>query len=198
MSDTVSQSTCLGAESWKGRQVVGEEKTYENEQQARADGHGSDDGDDPVRLRLGAPPVPEEPGGDQRAPEHHDGEPVLGLALTAFGGHLCDLAIVGVADHDRRGDHADAHAEISQSNGAGGEAVLRFEDQREGREEEVDVRVDESHVAGETENNGGQEEHFRWSGNGSKEQNPSRQVDLQHALVRFLSGLLLHFPGFVS
>lgn len=84
--------------------------TYEDEQQTRSYRRSPNNRHDPMRLRLRTPPVHEEPGRDQGAAQHHDGKPVLRLALPALGGHFCDLPVAGVAYHDCGADHADAHA----------------------------------------------------------------------------------------
>lgn len=74
---------------------------------------------------------------------------------------------------------------------------MGFEDEGEGGEEKVDVRIHESHVGRKTQDDGREEEHLGWPRYRPHEQHSSREVSIQFALVLVLSGLFLKLLGFV-
>lgn len=124
---------------------------HEDRQVADADQAGPEDRYDVLDPVVRGPAVDEQASRDQGRGVHHGRQAVLGLHLTggAVGVRLgfgFEDAVRGEADEAEAEQGASAETEIGEADGAGGEAVLAFEDAGEGCEEEVEVAVDDADV----------------------------------------------------
>ena len=110
------------------------------------------------------PAVPKKAdGNDERAGEEREeadlGVPVVAAAL----GGADDEAVGEGADGVEADGAADAEAEVCEADGAIAESVDACEDLLEAGEEEVGVAVYQTDVDGREEDDGGGEEHGKWS-----------------------------------
>lgn len=102
-----------------------------------------------VSIRLHT--VDEEADWEEEDAWDKEGKAVFRFHFLAPGLDLFQISIRNGAEYEEADEHAHANTDVDETDDAAAEAVDALEDSRDGREDEVQVTVDERHDEGEEE-----------------------------------------------
>lgn len=134
--------------------------THERNQHANTQKRGANDRNNPMCLVIRCPPIHEQRKGHEERAGDHRRQPVLRLLHPVLLRQILQHLIRCRAQHEEPNQRSNSDAQVREAHRALREAVLALEDLADGREEEVEVAVDDADVEGEEEDDGREEEHF--------------------------------------
>lgn len=128
--------------------------THEGNQHANTQERGANNRDDPVDLIISRPPIHEQRDRHKKRAWDHSRQSILRLLNPILLRKILQQFIRCGAQDRKPNQRTNSNTQVRQSHRALRETVLALEDLADGREEEVEVAVDDTDVEREEEDDG--------------------------------------------
>lgn len=172
-------------------------RRHEHRDETKSKDTGAQDGDDPVRVGLGRPSIPEQSDRDCPAAVHHGRK--TGFGSEAASRCVGDCDMIGDTSTDYQAQQAsNTETEICQASHALGEPVVVFENTRDCRKHEVEVAVGDGCEERKKKHDGRAEEKLDRSCEGGKKEFSRRSVAVVDGSQLLVSCLFSKSLGFAS